>query len=63
MTIDPHQVQQIFTAALQLPEAERVLYLDKECGQSTALRREVESLLNNAGVQSHATIEDARNTP
>ena len=37
----------IFFAAIELPPDERRAYLDDACGEDTALRREVESLLKH----------------
>ena len=42
MSLDPHQ---IFFAVIELPESERMAFLDTACGQDLALRREVDSLL------------------
>jgi len=39
------QVRSILEAALDLPPANRIAFLDERCGGDTALRREVESLM------------------
>src|SRR5688500_9220666 len=39
------QVRSILEAALDLPPANRIAFLDEQCGGDTALRREVESLM------------------
>ena len=38
-------MEEIFSAAVELPEADRAAFLERECGGNTALRTEVESLL------------------
>ena len=40
---------EIFLRALDLPESRRDGYLDRACGGSSSLRREVESLLAHRG--------------
>jgi len=39
------RVKEIVASALELPAAERRVYLDRACSHDTALREEVESLL------------------
>ena len=41
-------VKTLFSAALALPKSEREQFLDARCGDDTALRREVESLLESS---------------
>ena len=48
MAIPPNPAKSIFLNALELAsDAERRAYLDAQCGQDTALRREVEELLEH----------------
>jgi serine/threonine protein kinase len=43
------RVEKIFSAAAELPAAERAAYLDSACGADEELRREVESLFSHDG--------------
>jgi serine/threonine protein kinase len=45
----PGREESLFDAALELPPGERAAFLDKECGQGTALRRRVAALLEAYG--------------
>jgi serine/threonine protein kinase len=46
MPVDPRRAKELFNAALELTvPAERPAFLDRECGDDTALRRRVEELL------------------
>lgn len=48
MAIPPNLLKSIFLNALELPSgSEREAYLDAQCGQDAALRREVEELLSH----------------
>ncbi|MGD8375208.1 MAG: tetratricopeptide repeat protein [Acidobacteriota bacterium] len=42
---DADRAYRIFSGAIELPDAERLAYLDRACGDDAALRAEVESLL------------------
>ena len=42
---DWQRLQQLFEAALELPEAARGEFLDRECGENSVLRKAVERLL------------------
>ena len=39
------RVEELFQAAVEVPEADRARFLRKQCGDDTRLREEVESLL------------------
>lgn len=39
------RLQEIFLAAVDLPNEERAFYLERECGDDAGLREEVESLI------------------
>ena len=41
-----HEVSRIYLAARELPDSERLAYVQRECGGDEALRRELESLLS-----------------
>lgn len=45
--IDPQKIEDIFNAAIELPEDQRPHFLSVECGDDVGLRRELESLLAN----------------
>lgn len=45
--VDRAQVEEIFLEALELPAAERAAFLDARCAQASAVRAEVESLLDS----------------
>ena len=51
------RVKDIFDAAVELPPHERSAFLDRLCAGDTALRQEVESLLESDG-QANSFIED-----
>src|SRR6266567_3578745 len=53
---------EIFNAALELPAAERVGYLDRVCAGDAALRQRVEELLE-AGEQAGDFLESAGGSP
>jgi hypothetical protein len=42
---DPERVESLFHAALELPAADRSIYLSSACRGDTELREEVESLI------------------
>ncbi len=41
------KIKHLFNVVVELPSAERELFLDKECGDDDALLAEVESLLEH----------------
>ncbi len=47
MKHDHLKIQKLFDAAVDLPQADCDLFLDKECGDDDALLAEVESLLEH----------------
>lgn len=53
---------EIFNAALELPEVERVAYLDRVCANDPALRQRVEQLLK-AGEDAGAFLESPAADP
>src|SRR5438094_3684738 len=55
---EPHSVETIFSATLELPPEERAAYLDQACGQDDALRQRIDLLLN-ACEQSGAFLEQS----
>jgi serine/threonine protein kinase/tetratricopeptide (TPR) repeat protein len=46
-----NKIEELFNAALELEEAERAEFLEQACGDSAALRQEVESLLDYKNAQ------------
>jgi serine/threonine-protein kinase len=50
------RVQEIFAAAVDLPEAERDAFVARECGEDAALRDEVRSLLD-ADTDEHSLLD------
>ena len=51
------KIEEIFEIAVELPEDERDAYLEKECGDDAALRREVEDLIS-ADLEADEFIEE-----
>ena len=45
MPSDPDRLQELFLAALEMPEAERAAFLDRACGSDVGLRAQVDRLL------------------
>ena len=43
------RIETIFHDALERPDVERAVFLDRACGGDSALRRHVESLIRQAG--------------
>ncbi|HZL46542.1 MAG TPA: serine/threonine-protein kinase [Opitutaceae bacterium] len=58
MDYSPQREEDLFAAALALPVAERLRYLEQACGGDTGLRRRVEALL-----RAHDTIGDFLEAP
>ena len=42
------RIEELFYAALELPLADRKLFLEKACGNDSSLREEVQSLLDSS---------------
>jgi serine/threonine-protein kinase len=55
------RLQEIFEAAIELPESERKAYLDGACGANTDLRRRIQKLIDAA--EETATIDDPLEGP
>ena len=62
MSVDPNRVREIFDAAARLPKEQQAAYLATACGESAALRSEVESLLERAN-SSTTQLSDDRPPP
>ncbi|MCZ6675205.1 MAG: serine/threonine-protein kinase [Verrucomicrobia bacterium] len=57
MSARKHDIERIFSEAIELPESERVHFLDTECGDNTELRQRVDALLQ-AHDKSDGFLED-----
>jgi serine/threonine protein kinase len=55
------EIERIFSEAIELPESERISYLDGECGSKVELRQRIETLLK-AHDKSDGFLEDAEQT-
>ena len=51
------KIEEIFEVAVELPEDEREMYLDRECGGDLELRREIEQLIS-ADISADKFIEE-----